>query len=412
MKNIIIVLVDAFRQKNLSLYGYAKETDKNLKEIAKESIVFTNFYSTANATSPALTSMFTGLFQPNHGIIHQLPYTKQEEIDKVEKVKFWLPEFLKQNGYETIAIDWIRNWFVRGFEFYGENPSASGPFDSTKDVVDLAIFKIKQNIENNQNTENNQNAENVDEKIGGRKPFFMLAHCWDTHFPFPNVNYVSKANESDMESTLSQIRNEKQREYLRKRIQGKGLYTIQDMVDKYELTIQEFDKEIGRFVEFLKLKDLWKDTMFIVMGDHGTNIGEHEIYFAHSGLYEDALKIPFLIHIPGIDAKKVSGFAQHVDLVPTILDFIGLKPEDESTEKFDGVSLMPLIKDGVNVRKKMLFYDGLCEDIRAVRQGNIKTIFVKNNFCNLCKDKHHKELEMYDLEKDPEENNNILLEIL
>lgn len=59
--NIVLVIVDAFRPKHLSLFGYENETDKNLKKLAKESIVFRKAISTSNSTVPSLNSIFTGL---------------------------------------------------------------------------------------------------------------------------------------------------------------------------------------------------------------------------------------------------------------------------------------------------------------------------------------------------------------
>lgn len=80
MKNIVIIIVDALRPKNLSLFGYEKETDKNLRGIARESILFRKHFPCSNSTSPSLTSLFTGKYLSTHGILHQFPYTKQEEI--------------------------------------------------------------------------------------------------------------------------------------------------------------------------------------------------------------------------------------------------------------------------------------------------------------------------------------------
>ncbi|MGA3020611.1 MAG: sulfatase-like hydrolase/transferase, partial [Candidatus Micrarchaeales archaeon] len=74
--NIVIIVIDAFRPDHLSMFGYAKETDKNLKRIAKESFVFKNQFSVSNTTTPALTSIFSGLLPSTHGNIHQLPYTR------------------------------------------------------------------------------------------------------------------------------------------------------------------------------------------------------------------------------------------------------------------------------------------------------------------------------------------------
>jgi len=389
-KNIIIVLVDAFRIKNLSLYGYELETDKNIKKIAKENIWFKDYFSASNSTAPALTSIFTGQYPLNHGIMHQIPYTKQEEIDKIQRVKFWFPEYLKNKGYETICIDWIGLWFKKGFDYYGEGEDFDSkkslvPFAPVNEMTDLAISKIKEN-----------------QKIN--KPFFLFMHMWDTHFPFPNTKYDSESKEEDFQKTLENIKNESQREYLKKRILGKRLYTIQDMINKYNSSIRDIDGAVGRIYNFLKQENLLEDTLIIIIGDHGTNLTEQGIYFSSSGLYEDSIHIPFIMHFPGIKRdSEVTGFVQDVDIVPTILDFLQL----ESTMKFDGKSFLPLIKDNQQIRDKIFSFDGLCEDIKTVRTKNKKLIIAKDNFCNLCKKGHHDEIEEYNLEKDPEETINI-----
>jgi len=389
-KNIIIILIDALRPKNLSLFGYSKETDKNLKEIAEQSIVFKKFFTASNCTAPSVTSILTGKYPYNQGIIHQLPYTEEEEIQKIEKEKFWLPEYLKEKGYETIAIDWLRMWFKRGFDYYGEGEKDkteiyNAPFRSANKITDLAISKIRQN----------KNSE---------KPFFLFLHFWDTHFPFPHTEYKSDKNNEDMKETLKNIKNESQREYLRKRISGKGLYTIQDMINKYDLSIKEIDKEIGRIYDFLKQENLLNETILFIMGDHGTNLTEHEIYFSPSGLYDESIHTLLIIYIPQTEPKEINEFVQNTDITPTILDYLDLK-----CSNFDGLSLLPLIKGNQSLpfRDKIFSVDGLGKEIKTIRTKNRKLILSKNNFCNLCKSSHHKKIEEYNLEKDPRELNNI-----
>jgi len=384
-RNIIIILIDAFRRKNLSLYGYDKETDKNLKKIANENILFKQHFSASNCTAPALSSMFTGKYPYNNGIIHQLPYTKQEEIEKIKKAKFWFPAYLKNKGYETIAIDWIGLWFRRGFDYYGEgeqdNLEKSSLFISANKMTELATSKIKQ----------------------ATKPFFLFMHFWDTHFPFPNTEYMAEGNEKDINKTLESIESKSQREYLKKRIEGKDLYTIQDMINKYDASIKNIDESIGILYNFLQKQNLWEETVFVVLGDHGTSLTEHGIYFTPSGLYDHSIHTPLIMHFPENEVQEVTEFVQNIDIIPTILDYLKLETEEE----FDGKSFLSLIKNNQPIRDKIISVDGLCEDIKAVRTKNKKLIIAKDNFCNLCKASHHKEIEEYDLEKDPEEKNNI-----
>lgn len=415
-KNIIIIVVDAFRPKNLSLFGYKKETDKNLKKIAKESVLFRNFFSSSNSTAPSLMSIFTGKYPPNHGIIHQFPYTTNEEIDKMEReLKFWLPSYLKSKGYNTIAIDWIGMWFKDGFDYYEEKEEkqsrlkkfmnvpivkkfllrlpnwtykigkkiiktrASAKFSPAKDTMELGISQIEKS----------------------EKPFFLFMHFWDTHFPFPTTKFRGSQNR-DIDEVLKKIKNKSQREYFKKRVTDIGLNSIRDMINKYDASIKEVDRQIGKLYKYLKKKRLWDDTILIILGDHGTSLTEHNVYFSSSSVFDESIHVPCLAHIPGLWQKEVRNFVQNVDIAPTILRILG----DEERRNFDGKSFFDLI-DEREIRKNVLFWDGLCEDIKGVRTRNRKLIIAKNPKCNLCKSQHHKSEEEYDLEKDPEEKNNI-----
>jgi arylsulfatase A-like enzyme len=415
--NVIILLIDAFRPKHLSLFGYKKETDKNLKKIASESILFKKHFSTSNSTAPALTSIFSGLYPKTHGILHQFPYTTQEEIDKMEKkVEFWLPSYLKNKGYETLAIDWIGMWFERGFDYYKEKEEkeskikkfmniplikksllslpnwaykfgkkivkvrSSAQFPPPDEAVELAITKIK----------------------GAEKPFFLFMHFWNTHFPFPTTSYKG-SGKNDIDELIKNIKSDLQREYVKKRIVDIDLYSMEDIINKYDLTIEDIDKAIGKLYDFLKNEELWQNTLLIILGDHGTSIKEHGIYFSHSGLYDVSVHVPLIMHFPNLGAREIDSLVQNVDIVPTILDFLGF----ETDKKFDGKSMMPSIINGKKIRKAVFLFDGLCKDIRAVRTETRKLIIAKNPECNLCKAKHVSEIEEYDLEKDPEELNNI-----
>ena len=419
-KNIILIVVDAFRPKNLSLFGYQKKTDKNLKKIAKDNLLFKNFFSSSNATAPSLMSIFTGKYPVNHGIIHQFPYTTNEEIDKMKKeAGFWLPEYLRKKGYNTIAIDWIGMWFKDGFDYYEEKEEkqtklkrlmstpfvkkillnlpnwayrfgkkivktrASANFSPAKDTMNLGISKI-------------QNSE---------KPLFLFMHFWDTHFPFPTTKFRG-SKERDIDKILDKIESKSQKEYFKKRITDIGLYSIQDMIDKYDASIKEVDKQIGKLHDYLKKNNLWEDTILIILGDHGTNLTEHGIYFSSSGVYDDTLHVPFIMHLPEYGGKEIKEFAQNIDISPTILDYLG----DKVNHNFDGKSILNMIKKGEKIREKVFFWDGLCLDVKGVRTKNKKLIVAKDSKCNLCKSSHHEEHEEFDLEKDPEEKNNIYSE--
>ena len=304
--------------------------------------------------------------------------------------KFWLPSFLREKGYQTLAIDWIGMFFEDGFDYYKERedwqgePKVSTPFSPAKDTTDLAISKMKEK----------------------KEPFFLFLHLWDTHFPFLTTEYKGEKKE-DINEVLEEIKNEAQKEFFRKRVQVKGneLYSIKDMMAKYDAAITEVDNQIGRICQYLKSENRWDDTIFLVLGDHGANLTEHGIYFSSSSLFDDTIHTPFFTNFPGFGKKEVEGFVQNIDIAPTILELIGEKAKEEW--RFDGKSIINLLKSGQKIRDEVFFFDGLSEDVRGVRTKDRKIIFAKNPKCHLCKASHHKEWEEYDLEKDPQERKNI-----
>jgi len=418
--NIVIIIMDSVRIKNLSLFGYEKETDKNLKRIVREGILFKKHFSCSNFTFPSLISLLSGKYPNNHGLVHQFPYYTPEEFAKFKKNKFWFPSYLKQKGYSTIGIGWPGPWLKKGFDYYKEKetsekkeklkkilnksfmkkillslPSwayklgkkifktrASVDFPYAHETINLAISKIK----------------------GIKKPFFLFIHFQDTHIPFKTTKNP-KISKKNYEKILEGIRDKSQREYVKKRFTDIGLYSITDIKNKYDLAIKNVDGQIGRFVNFLQKERLWENTIFVVLSDHGLSLNENNIYLSSAGLYNETIRSPLIMKIPGIKGgiKGKEELVQNIDIVPTILEILG----KEKQKDIDGVSMMPLIKEGKSVRNKILAFDGLAEDVKMIGTKKRKLIVAEKNLCYLCKSWHHKGRQEYDLEKDPNELKNI-----
>jgi arylsulfatase A-like enzyme len=408
-------MIDAVRPKNLSLFGYSKETDKNIKRIAKQGIVFTNHFSVSNSTIPSITALFSGKYPNNNGIIRQIPYTRPEEIQKIKKSKFSLPNYLRNKGYNTIGIDWIGLWLRKGFNYYEEKKEAkrkkilnipfikkillglpnwayklgkkvtkvraSAPFSNAEKSLDLAIDQIKKS----------------------KKPFFVFVHLWDTHFPFPTIKNHRSSGKNDIKELLKGIKNENQKDYLKKRIADINLYSIGEIQDKYDLAMKYVDDQIGRFYDFLEKSKKLENTILIITSDHGCRFSNRGIHICGQGLYDEVVHVPLIIRWPKIKGKKINELVQNVDITASILDYLGAK------EKIDGISFLQLIKGGKSkkLRDKVFLFDALAEESKAIRTDNKKLILSEDNKCFMCKSGHLKEIEEYDLEKDPEEKKNI-----
>ena len=74
---------------------------------------------------------------------------------------------------------------------------------------------------------------------------------------------------------------------------------------KYDTAIKYVDEQIGRIIDFLKKDGLWKDTIFIVLADHGESLGEHRIYFSHAGIYVETVHVPLIMKLPGFRKRVI-----------------------------------------------------------------------------------------------------------
>jgi len=97
--------------------------------------------------------------------------------------------------------------------------------------------------------------------------------------------------------------------------------------DMYDANVRHMDVLFGRFIEGLKQRGLYADTMVVVLSNHGENLGDHRIgvrdgiWFGHSLPYRHTTEVPLLIKYPGQERSgRVQGLVELVDVAPTILD--------------------------------------------------------------------------------------------
>ncbi|MFX0141164.1 MAG: sulfatase-like hydrolase/transferase, partial [Candidatus Hodarchaeota archaeon] len=137
--NIIFIIIDALRARNLSCYGYPILISPNIDMISKEGILFEDSYSCSNCTDASRTTIFSGMYPTSHGILGHGGLWRDKKIGEVDTRKLYdsgillLPEILRAKGYTTLAVDWLGRWHRRGFDHY------SGMLSKTKKIY----FPIK-----------------------------------------------------------------------------------------------------------------------------------------------------------------------------------------------------------------------------------------------------------------------------
>lgn len=347
IRNVILISIDTCRADHLGCYGFDKPTTPNLDALAEEGIRFDNVLATAPLTLPAHCSMLTGTIPPAHGVHHNLDY-------RLDGSNVTLAELLQKAGFRTGGIIGA---FVLDAQF-----GLDQGFDHYDDDFGTSI--TTSNVDERLGAEGSQRAidwitRHKDER------FFLFLHYFDPHFAYePPEPFAS-------------------------RFAG----------DPYAGEIAYTDACIGRVIEKLKELGLYESTAIVVVGDHGEMLGEHGEPDHSFFIYESAVKVPLITRVPGLtDSRVVGGIAGIVDIVPTICDLLSV----EIPHEIQGRSLCPLMTGREEPDAARTLY---CESLTpTIYGGNSLLGVVSSNWKYIQTTRP----ELYDLEADPQEQNNLV----
>ena len=353
---ILLIVVDTLRTDHLSCYGYFRKTSPTLDRLADGGVLFEDSFASATATGPGFTTLFTGLAAINHGYYitpWNVPNAKQLD-DNIPT----MPEIFQQNGYTTAALDNLINFrshpkhFVRGYEYYinmTRTPKWIHHHVTAGQVNHRLLPWIK---------------HHCDER------FFLFVHYWDPHTPYNQPEPYRRLFSHKRDLSDLAIRGAAAGyEYVPGWGKTDEIFHGDEhcSIDLYDGEIWYVDHAIGEVIDVLEQKGVLQDTLVIITSDHGEQLGQHDVY-GHAGLHDAVIYIPLIISYPDVlpQGKRVCGFAQHADLLPTILDVAGIS----TTAKTDGRSLLPLLQ-GKGLREE-IFVETRGQ--RAIRTNEWKLI--------------------------------------
>jgi arylsulfatase A-like enzyme len=449
--NVLVLVFDALSARNVSLYGYPRKTTPNFERFAEISTVFHRHYAAGSFTSPGTASILTGTYPWSHrvfhlygtviegfedrNIFHIFPgdlYTRMtfthndlasmllhqfgQDVDLHKKTKelclfneYLLSEGILEKDHNAVFLGertvtrgqrgqdlqlpsslflsaLHRIWRNKGKgDFLAEYrdrfprglPSTNaGPFVY---LLEDAIDWVQQAIVTQ----------------GGL--FFAYFHFLPPHEPYTTrrefINIfrdgwapVQKPQHHFTEGHTDDVLNVKRREY-----------------DEY---IAYVDAEFGRLFDFMDAHDLLENTYVILTSDHGEMFERGILEHITPTLYEPITRVPLLIHGPGQSARQdVLANTSCVDLLPTICHFIG----KETPEWSEGEVLPPYSESGIDPVRSVFTMDAKSNPKNApLRKGTIS--MVKGNHKLIYYfgyDDFNDQFELYDLENDPEELENL-----
>ena len=302
--NILLISLDTLGAKHLSTYGYERKTSPFIDSgIAPAATLFENFIAAATNTVPSHMTMFTSLAPSVHGVTEQKA-TLPAAVPT-------LAQILRAHGYETAAVTenvalTIRGGFGRGFNEYRENKSEK--LDSREGLIRDTFALGEEWMARNRG-----------------KRFFLFLHTYKVHAPYlPPKQYegfFEEPNEAQAARRPDWIRWAR-------------------MKTQYDREIRFVDDELKALFERLDQQGPLKDTVVVILSDHGEEFFEHGSQGHGGGLYREVLQVPLLMVGADIPAGRRIGTAvRHVDLMPSLLELAGAP----SPRQMQGKSFFPLL---------------------------------------------------------------------
>ena len=389
--NIVFIGIDSLLADHMSTYGYPRLTTPHMDAFAREGTLFERYYSPHIPTTSGYSNMLTGMD------VFSTQVVALRHVGPLRPEVATLPEILRDAaGYTSTCVGFQGNPASRGFDNYiqfsGWGPGEDGRSHKAENLNEVAIPEL-------------------DRLVKQKEPFFLFLRHMDPHSPYlppgPFERIFYHGNECDPKNrSMEPVMAFKPfRDYFAEWM-PQGITDKDYVIAQYDGAVAYMDAAIQAIFTALETHGVLDETLVIITADHGETLYDHECWFDHHGIYDVTLHVPLIIRYPAkVPAgKRISGYAQHYDLVPTMMELLGLETEID----FDGESLVPMMPLGRGpgdvVSHRSEFYITECTWMRkhGWRTPEWKLIVA------LEPDFHFKPpVELYNLVEDPHEDNNL-----
>jgi iduronate 2-sulfatase len=398
--NILFISVDDLRPE-LNFYGQNHIKSPSLDKLASESVVFERTYCNVPVCGASRASLMSGVRPGRYRFLGYSTYL-DEDYPGITS----LPRHFKNHGYTTISNgkiyhhddDDVEAWD----EIWGHPPSSSAsgrgyvkPQNIRLDTMDgVRGYPYEDADVHDTVYRDGKTAEKAIRDLKKLKsngqPFFLAVGYLKPHLPFnAPKKYWNMYDSTQISLPPNYIQPESTpdaafhnfgelRHY--SGVPPKGPVSNElanKLIHGYYACVSYTDAQIGKVLNALEELELENNTIVILWGDHGWNLGDHKLWCKHCN-FESSLHVPMILKVPGqTNGERTDNVTEFVDIYPTLCELAGL-PVPEHT---DGESLVPLMKneprqknfavskfhDGVTYIEGTLFYTEWLDENNEVR---------------------------------------------
>ena len=415
--NILLIQCDQLAAAFLPVYGNRVAVTPNLDRLAQRSAVFESAYCNFPLCAPSRFSMLSGHLASTIGA-----------YDNGAEFPSSIPTFahyLRSMGYQTCLVGkmhFVGADQLHGFEERLTTDIYPADFGWTGDWTQISMAQS-----NNDSTFNDAGIclRNVqieyDEEVAHRavrkvydlarggdpRPFMLTVSMTHPHDPYQcRQEHWDLYKHQDIDMPAVGMLEEQATDPYSKRLKDQyGLYDYEVSQEKvrvarhaYYGSISFLDRQVGRLLDVMDETGLSDNTAIVFTSDHGDMLGERGLWYKKC-FFENAIRVPLLVHVPGATQRNISANVSLVDLLPTLLELAD--PEPESVESLlvdepDGKSLLTLINDPDSDWDNTVYGESLAEGAGAA------IVMVLRDRYKYCASGIDPE-QLYDLSEDPHE---------
>lgn len=428
--NILWITGEGVPTQALSCYGSRLIATPHIDRIAREGIRFENSFITNALCAPSRATLLTGTYSHINGVTGNPDNAiVGGPAPKYDPDQETFPKILKRHGYQTGMVG---KWHLpvnpakTGFDYFVFKNGAGGPYYEPTGY--LGNPSLGSDVIQPYKYEGYETDVITDLAIRGiqqfTQPFLMMVQFFNAHRPFdPPHKYEHLYDNThlpepatfwdDYEMRASPARDARMRIEdmpdfdppadltARQRKQ----WNYQRFMAHFLGTLRAQDDNIGRLLDFLEHNGLADNTIVVYTTDHGFFLGDHG-WFDKRFMYEQALRVPWMIRCPGQQGRGSvrSEWVVNVDNAPTVLDLVGLPVPPQ----MQGMSLAPLLRGQALPEARSSMYYHYYEfgpphwvaPHYGIRTDRYKLISYYNR----------NEWELFDLQKDPDEMDNLFID--
>lgn len=460
--NIVFIMSDDHAYQAISAYGSNLIQTPNIDRLADEGMRFDHAYVTNSICAPSRAVILTGKFSHLNGVT--------DNIDKFDSSQVTFTKILQKNGYQSAIVGkWHLKSAPNGFDYWKVLPDQGDYYqpefrtpngmvkeqgyvtdiitneaikylDSIRDkskpfvllyqhkaphrewwpaMEDLRAFKNNRIPEpptlfddySNRGTAAKEAEMLISENMGLTndnkiEPDIATKHGFKSFLNWYDKVHVNQYNRltEEEKKKWDEVYGPINKDFDKNTPKGKELtrWKYQRYMQDYLGSIKSVDRNVGRLLDYLDKSGLAENTIVVYTSDQGFYLGEHG-WFDKRFMYEESFRTPLIVRWPGrIAPRQVNNeLVQNLDFAPTFLDAAGIHVPEE----MQGESMMPLFTgNSENWREAIYYHYYEYPGIHMVkRHYGVKTDRYKLIHFYYDVD----EWELYDLETDPNEMNNV-----